>query len=94
MIDDKETRVAVTGELDHEAGPQLRRILVAAIVAGRTIRLDLSKVTFVDSEGIKALYDAADVALNYKVHLIVDHATRTVTRLLQAFGLDRLIDRD
>ena len=48
--------VAMGGELDYEASPQLRARLVGAIKAGgRRLVLDLSDVTFIDSTAIGVL---------------------------------------
>jgi anti-sigma B factor antagonist len=48
--------VAMGGELDYEASPQLRARLVGAIKSGgRRLVLDLSDVTFIDSTAIGVL---------------------------------------
>lgn len=48
--------VVATGEIDYEAGPSLRELLVDHIKAGRRrVVLDLSTATFIDSTAIGVL---------------------------------------
>ena len=86
------TEVAVEGELDGEVAPRLRRVLAAAIVAGERISIDLGRVTFVDSSGLRAIVDARRAAAEFDVELVVVAAAPEVSRLLHLVGLDDLLE--
>lgn len=86
------TDVDVVGELDAEAAPELRRVLAAAIVTGGRIAVDLERVTFIDSSGLRALVDAQRTADEFGVDLAVVAATPAVARLLGLTDLDHLAD--
>jgi len=47
--------VAVTGELDLLTAPQLKQVLGQVIDSAKTVILDLSGVTYMDSTGLGAL---------------------------------------
>src|ERR1700761_4171996 len=51
--------VVVVGEIDVLSAPELRRALDAA-PAGDRLVVDLTAVTFLDSAGVRALYDQVD----------------------------------
>ncbi|MFN8052036.1 MAG: STAS domain-containing protein [Acidimicrobiales bacterium] len=77
------TIVEVSGELDAEAAPSLRRVLITAIVKGGLVEVDLSRLTFADSHGLGALIDAKSFADDYRVNMRVTAVTPAVQRLLQ-----------
>ncbi|MET8298520.1 STAS domain-containing protein [Streptomyces sp. NPDC005180] len=47
--------VTVTGELDMETCPDVTKITEALSLDGKTLTVDLSAVTFMDSSGLNAL---------------------------------------
>ena len=47
--------MAISGELDAAAAPEVRRAIATAMVAGGVIAVDLTGVTFADPEGVAAL---------------------------------------
>jgi len=51
-------RLRVTGELDLATAPQLASRLRALSEDGNAIRLDLSRVTFIDLVGLRVLVEA------------------------------------
>jgi anti-sigma B factor antagonist len=85
--------VAMGGELDYEASPQLRARLVGAIKAGgRRLVLDLSDVTFIDSTAIGVL--AGTVARLDEAgggSLAVVSANDKVLQIFEITGLDGVI---
>jgi anti-sigma B factor antagonist len=85
--------VAMGGELDYEASPQLRARLVGAIKAGgRRLVLDLSDVTFIDSTAIGVL--AGTVARLDEVgggSLAVVSRNDKVLQIFEITGLDSVI---
>jgi anti-sigma B factor antagonist len=85
--------VAMGGELDYEASPQLRARLVGAIKAGgRRLVLDLSDVTFIDSTAIGVL--AGTVARLDEAgggSLAVVSTNDKVLQIFEITGLDSVI---
>ncbi len=85
--------VAMGGELDYEASPQLRARLVGAIKAGgRRLVLDLSDVTFIDSTAIGVL--AGTVARLDEAgggSLAVVSTNDKVLQIFEITGLDAVI---
>ncbi len=85
--------VAMGGELDYEASPQLRARLVGAIKAGgRRLVLDLSDVTFIDSTAIGVL--AGTVARLDDAgggSLAVVSTNEKVLQIFEITGLDSVI---
>jgi anti-sigma B factor antagonist len=85
--------VAMGGELDYEASPQLRARLVGAIKAGgRRLVLDLSDVTFIDSTAIGVL--AGTVARLDEAgggSLAVVSTNDKVLQIFEITGLDGVI---
>src|ERR1700742_123933 len=70
--------VLLTGEIDPANAEQLRTALVDARRAGPLV-VDMQNVTYLDSAGVSALFDAASGNL----HLLVraDSAVATVVRI-------------
>lgn len=54
-IDADRTVVAVAGELDLDTCPDLTRATLDLVLPGRTLALDLSGVTYMDSTGLNLL---------------------------------------
>jgi anti-sigma B factor antagonist len=66
------TRLALTGELDLASAPALRDRLNQSRADSRDVRLDLSKVEFIDSAGIHVLVQALTDARSEGVRLDVE----------------------
>ena len=91
---DGHSNVRVTGEIDLATAPELRQRLDAVIAAGtRTLDLDLSDVTFLDSSGLGVLL-AARQELHDKHHrLTVRDPSKRVLRVFELSGtLDIMMD--
>jgi anti-sigma B factor antagonist len=85
--------LAMGGELDYEASPQLRARLVGAIKAGgRRLVLDLSDVTFIDSTAIGVLAGTVarlDEAGGGSLAVVSRH--EKVLQIFEITGLDSVI---
>ena len=73
--------ISVSGELDIATGPQLRECLTD--FAGRSMTLDLSGVTFMDSSGVAALA----TALTQHSNVVLRGVGPVQRRVLEATGL-------
>jgi anti-sigma B factor antagonist len=88
------TKVRVTGELDLATAPELRQRLDAVIAAGtRTLDLDLSDVTFLDSSGLVVLLAARQGLHGKDQQLRVLNPSEPVLRVFEVSGvLDVMMD--
>ena len=84
---DEAFRVVAEGEIDLDAAPQLRSALAIAETApGRSVVLDLSQVTFIDSSGIRVLVEAAQRA-DSNGHRLSIVSGPSVDRVIEITGL-------
>lgn len=85
--------LVVTGELDLFSAPILRE-RVAALPASRSVALDLSGVSFVDSSGLSVVIGAnKHVQASGGRFALVAPVGAPLTRLLCLAGLDRILPR-
>jgi anti-sigma B factor antagonist len=75
--------VRLVGELDIAGERTLRRRLEAAVALSDDVRVDLSRLSFIDVSGVRALADVAAMAREHDGHLELRDATPTVARLFE-----------
>ena len=82
------TVVEVGGELDVFTSARLRTVLFDPVLcAGPRVVIDLGRVTFMSSAGIRALIAADQDAMAHGGRLVVDGARGVVLRCLEITGL-------
>ncbi|BCJ76452.1 hypothetical protein CS0771_59960 [Catellatospora sp. IY07-71] len=87
-------RVAVRGEIDLAVRDLLVAELRDAVKLGDPVVVDLAEVTFIDSMGVRALYDGYQAAQEIGHRFVVEHAHDWVARVLSITGvLDLLSDK-
>jgi anti-sigma B factor antagonist len=85
--------LALRGELDVEAGPQLREALLEAIgEGGRRVVVDLEGVSFIDSAGLGVLVGGLKRARSNDGELVLVCTARTVLRVFEITGLTRVFE--
>ena len=88
-LDGEVHAVEVEGELDVLVAPTLRETLVRLIEAGRkTLLVDLSEVTFIDSTAIGVLYGRVSELRPSGGSLSVVSSDPNVLRTFQVAGMD------
>ena len=87
-------RLVVSGELDLASAPLLDRALSAATdeVLADTVILDIERVSFMDSTGLRCLLTAHARAGDRGRVLVVVNRNEEVRRLFQLTGTDALFD--
>jgi len=96
---ESEVVVSLDGDLDLATVEPLSGIL-REILERRpaTVAVDLARVSFIDSTGIRCLVNAASAAATDGCKLVVRRPTATVVRVLGICGVDELLlddtDRD
>lgn len=84
--------LALAGELDLLSAPALEQRLGKLRAEGRPIRLDLSRLEFIDSTGIHVLIEAWHSALDAGSRLVVDrNLPAQVSRVLALVQMDRVL---
>ena len=96
--DDRDDAVVlfVEGEIDGLTAPRLRGVIGAAFdrLNGRVLVLDLTKVQFLGSAGLRTLLDSAAEAMRHDgyqpLRVVVDE-NRPVVRPIEIVGLDKVL---
>lgn len=80
------------GDVDHATAPILRRCTESMLGDGaRSLVLDLSEVTFLDSSGINSIVRAQNQAHDQGGTVTVRHASAIVRRVMEVTGLGPLL---
>jgi anti-sigma B factor antagonist len=84
-------RIIVEGELDGAAGPRLIEAVEAGMASGQPAELtvDLSRLRFIDSGGLRALIQIEREAERRQLRLVVVPAPEPIIELLQVAGVAR-----
>jgi anti-sigma B factor antagonist len=86
------TIVSVAGDIDQEAAPELRRVLVAGAEHGRRwLVVNMSAVTFLDSSGLAVLVRVAR-SLGSQRRLALANVPVRLQRVLRDTAMDTLMD--
>ncbi|HEY1688818.1 MAG TPA: STAS domain-containing protein [Solirubrobacteraceae bacterium] len=87
--------LALAGELDLASARGLEQI-VAEICAtdAKRIVVELSKVTFIDSSGLRALLGSREICAAHGHELTLSGCTDYVRKLLELTGLDSVLSCD
>ena len=91
--EDRNLRLAVSGEVDHHGARAIMQELDRQVDAGlpRRLTLDLSGVTFMDSSGIAVLLRAYKRTAELGGALTVRNVPEQAGKVLRAAGLERLM---
>lgn len=79
--------LALAGELDAHTAPQLAEHLVELPAGDADVVLDIERVEFMDSSGLRVVIDVHQRALDAGRRLVLRHPTSAVQRLLEISGL-------
>ena len=94
-VDQRTVRVCVAGELDLSTSKALERELEGVLSEGSrtSVVLDLSRLSFLDSTGLRALWTARQHALSAGGTLVLGDASDPVLRVLNMTKLDKVFMR-
>lgn len=90
IVETKDGALAsLTGRIDMESSPALREQLIALLHAphSRTVSIDLSGVTHLDSSGVATLIEALKIARNCKTELRLQGLHDRLRHLFEATGI-------
>ncbi|GHA44900.1 anti-sigma factor antagonist [Streptomyces tauricus] len=81
----------ITGDLDYETAPELRKAVDGlTVAAGQLLVLDLAHLDFCDSSGISALLSARSLAIERGGHIALAAVPANTARILRIVGLDQV----
>jgi len=80
---------SLAGRIDIDSSPAVRDQLISLLYArrSRTVSIDLSGVTHIDSSGVATLIEALKIARNCKTELRLQGLHDRLHRLFEATGL-------
>ncbi|MFI1250440.1 STAS domain-containing protein [Streptomyces anulatus] len=83
--------IEITGDLDYDTAPELRKAVGGLTVAGgHLLLLDLAGLRFCDSSGISALLSARSLAIEQGGHIALAAVPANTARILGIVGLDQV----
>lgn len=85
------TTVEATGELDAASSKELERVLTEVLADHQDVAVDLAKVTFIDSSGLRVVTAAARDAEAAGSTFVVSGASTAVRRIFEITGLGGLL---
>ncbi len=84
----KQDVVRLSGNVDLEHSPGIRKTLLEAVAERVNVFVDLSEVTYIDSSGIACLVEALQTARNHGANLGLVSVSRQAMRVLELARLD------
>jgi anti-sigma B factor antagonist len=87
---DGSATVYLSGDIDLERSPQARETLLAAVKKGRSVTVDLSAVTYMDSSGVASLVEAFQKSRAINVDFTLARVSDQVHRVLTLARLDKI----
>ena len=80
--------VCLKGSVDLEHAPDVRKRLLDAVALGRTVLVDLSAASYIDSSGIACLVEALQKARSKGADLGLVSVSKQAMRVLELARLD------
>ena len=84
------TIVALSGDVDLENSPQVRRVLLDSVRDKRGILVDMSGVSYIDSSGIASLVEAYQSARRARTLFALVAVSDAAMRVLELARLDQV----
>ena len=85
------TRIRLAGRMDFAASAEIDEEFMACARAAKALLVDLSKVTFLGSMGIRALFSAAKAVRAGGGKMVLFRPELEVTKVLATCGTDIMI---
>jgi anti-sigma B factor antagonist len=81
---------SLSGDVDLESSPLARELLLGLVRGGRSVLVDLSAVSYIDSSGVASLIEAFQLARRGGTGFALLSPTPSALRVLQLARLDRV----
>ena len=84
--------LVVDGRVDANTSPELEKAILAAFQTAKTLTLDLEKVVYVSSAGLRALLIGQKTATSKKAVMELIHVAPTVKTVLDTVGFSKILN--
>jgi anti-sigma B factor antagonist len=82
--------MALSGEIDLQHSPDVRRKLMELMFERRDVLVDLAQVSYIDSSGVASLVEAYQMARRNATRFVLVAVSQPVMRVLQLARLDKV----
>jgi len=82
--------IAFEGDVDLEHSPKARKVLLDGIAQGKSVFVDMSGVTYIDSSGVASLVEAFQVAKQQGLAFALAEVRPAALRVLHLARLDKV----
>ncbi|MCW5699583.1 MAG: STAS domain-containing protein [Rhodospirillales bacterium] len=82
--------VSLSGDVDLQSSPEVRKILLETVEHKRPVIIDLSGVGYIDSSGIASLVEALQRSRKNGIDLVLASISDAALRVLQLARLDKV----
>ena len=82
--------IAFEGDVDLEHSPKARQVLLDGVEQGKSVFVDMSGVTYIDSSGVASLVEAFQLAKRRKLGFALVEVNPAALRVLQLARLDKV----
>ena len=82
--------IALEGDVDLEHSPKARKVLLDGILQAKSVFVDMSGVTYIDSSGVASLVEAYQVAKQQGLTFALVAVNPAALRVLQLARLDKV----
>ena len=84
--------LVVDGRVDTNTSPQLQKAILEAFQTAKTLTLDLEKVAYVSSAGLRALLIGQKTATSKGAVMELIHVAPTVKMVLDSVGFSKILN--
>ena len=82
--------VAMRGEVDLSTSPRARQSILDSLTAGRSVAVEMSGVTYIDSSGVASLVEGYQAAKNQGLRFCLVGVSEAARSVLELARLDRV----
>jgi anti-sigma B factor antagonist len=82
--------IALSGEIDLETAPAVRKALLDNLKGGKDLLIDLAQVTYIDSSGIASLVESLQLARKQGHDVALVAVSPRALRVLELARLDKV----
>lgn len=86
--------VKVAGEVDLSWSGEMRDTILRAMKCGKTVKVDLSAVDYIDSSGIAALVEGLQTAKQKNLSFYLSQTSQAVRSVLALARLDKVFEME
>ena len=84
------TVVSLKGEVDMQCSPMARKVILASLDKKKTLVIELSGVTYMDSSGVASLVEGLQMAKKRNLGFSLAGTSQPVMNVLRLARLDRV----